>query len=116
MNLLLHMCCAPCAVGVIQGLYENGSYSVTGYYYNPNIHPVEEFKKRKNSVQMLSADDNIPVIYDDEFMLEYWKNSLSKEKRIRCAACYAMRINRIAKTAKEKELDAFTTSLLISPW
>lgn len=114
MNILVHMCCAPCAVGVLQNLPGSRSYSVTGYYYNPNIHPVEEFEKRKQSVQKLSADNDIPVIYDDEFMLEYWTYSLSKEKR--CDYCYEMRIDRIAKTAKEKGFDAFTTTLFISPW
>jgi predicted adenine nucleotide alpha hydrolase (AANH) superfamily ATPase len=114
MNILVHICCAPCAVGVLQNLSGNGSYSVTGYYYNPNIHPIEEFQKRKESVEKLSRDNNVPVIYHDEFMLEYWKNSLSKEKR--CDACYQMRIDQIAKTAKQKGLDAFTTTLLISPW
>jgi len=114
MNILLHICCAPCAVGVLQNLSDSGPYSVTGYYFNPNIHPAEEFRKRKESVEKLSADNNIPVIYNDEYMLEYWKRSLSKENR--CDACYRMRIDEIAKTAKQKEFDAFTTTLLISPW
>jgi predicted adenine nucleotide alpha hydrolase (AANH) superfamily ATPase len=108
------MCCAPCSVGVLQSLYDDGLYSVTGYYYNPNIHPMQEFQKRKESVEKLSSDNSIPVIYDDEFMLEHWKNSLSKEKR--CGACYYMRIEKIAKTAKQSGFDAFTTTLLISPW
>ena len=78
MNILVHICCAPCAVGVLQNLSDSGSYSITGYYYNPNIHPVEEFLKRKESVEKLSADNNVPVIYNDEFMLQYWKSSLRK--------------------------------------
>lgn len=115
-NLLLHICCAPCASGVIRKLSADGGFSVTGYYYNPNIHPEEENKARAKSVEALSRDENFPVIIENTVMLDYWKEKLEGEKERRCETCYAIRLDQIAKTAKEKGFEAFTTSLLISPW
>ncbi len=116
MNIMLHICCAPCAMGVLKSIPQKDGYKVTGYYYNPNIHPIQEFDARRMSVEALSGDNEFPVIYDDEMMQEYWKKSLHGEKEKRCGVCYALRTKQIAKTAKEKGMDAFTTTLLISPW
>jgi len=115
-NLLLHICCAPCAFGVIRKLAAGGGFSVTGYYYNPNIHPEEENNARAKSVEALSRDENFPVIIENAVMLDYWKEKLEGEKERRCETCYAIRLDQTAKTAKEKGFEAFTTSLLISPW
>jgi len=115
-KLLLHICCAPCATGVVKELKSVGGFDITGLYYNPNIHPSIENEARKNSVKSLSADENIKIIYDDLVMVDYWKENLEGEKERRCRFCYAVRIDHAAKTAKETGFDAFTTSLLISPW
>jgi len=115
-NLLLHICCAPCATGVIHKLKSDGGFDITGYYYNPNIHPSAENEARKNSVKALAADENIRVLYDDSVMVDYWKKNLAGEKLRRCEFCYALRVNHIAKTARESGFDSFTTTLLISPW
>lgn len=40
MNTLLHICCAPCANQCIEVLRADG-YDVTGLWYNPNIHPLQ---------------------------------------------------------------------------
>ena len=114
-KLLLHICCAPCATGVIQRLKNIGGFDITGFYYNPNIHPSIENEARRNSVKALAEDENINVLYDELVMVDYWKKNLEGEKDRRCGFCYTLRINQIAKTAKESGFDAFTTSLLISP-
>lgn len=115
-KLLLHICCAPCATGVINKLKSDGGFDITGLYYNPNIHPSAENEARKNSVITLSKDENIRVLHDDLIMLDYWKENLEGDKDRRCRFCYSIRIDHVAKTAKEMGFDAFTTSLLISPW
>lgn len=115
-KLLLHICCAPCATGVIEKLKNDGGIDITGFYYNPNIHPSKEHQARKNSVNTLSDDESIQVLYDDILMFDYWKESLKGEKEYRCDFCYTLRIEQLAKTAKEKGFDAFTTTLLVSPW
>ena len=115
-KLLLHICCAPCATGVLQKLKSDGGFDITGYYYNPNIHPSKENEARKKSVEVLSKDENIRVLYDGQLMVTYWKENLDVDKERRCKFCYTIRIDHIAKTAKEKGFDAFTTTLLVSPW
>ncbi|AGC68336.1 hypothetical protein Cst_c13450 [Thermoclostridium stercorarium subsp. stercorarium DSM 8532] len=115
-KLLLHICCAPCATGVIQKLKNDGGFLITGYYYNPNIHPTEENNARRNSVKALAEDENIHVIYSDLVMVNYWKENLEGKKERRCNFCYSIRINQAAKTAAENGFEAFSTSLLISPW
>jgi hypothetical protein len=115
MKLLLHICCAPCATGVVKNLSSEG-HEIRGLYYNPNIHPAQENKARMESVIALSRDEGFPVITEDTMMLSFWKEKLNADKAIRCSTCYSLRIDHMARTAKELEMDAFTTSLLISPW
>ncbi|MGI6124269.1 MAG: epoxyqueuosine reductase QueH [Acetivibrionales bacterium] len=116
MKLLLHICCAPCAVAIVEKLENDSDISFKGYFYNPNIHPVEEYEKRKLSVINMSNEYNFNVAYEDDNKLEYWKNSLENDKLLRCNTCYSLRLSAAAKFAKENQFDAFTTSLLISPY
>lgn len=116
MKLLLHICCAPCAVAIVEKFNNTSDTLLGGFFYNPNIHPEEEYKKRKDALAIMSGEYNLPVIYKDSDMLEYWRNSLDEDKLIRCRMCYSIRLNEAAKTAKDNSYDAFTTSLLISPY
>lgn len=116
MKLLLHICCAPCAAAIVEKMQKKPEIDLSGYYYNPNIHPLEEHDKRKRSVEALSADFRFPVDFRDEDGLEFWRNRLGENKELRCSTCYSIRLNEAAKHAMEKGFDAFTTSLLISPY
>lgn len=116
MKLLLHICCAPCAVAIVDNIQVNSDISLEGFFYNPNIHPVEEYEKRKSAVEIMSGEFAVPITYQDKNMLEYWRNSLDENKLIRCTTCYSLRLDSCAKLAKENSFDAFTTSLLISPY
>ena len=109
-KLLLHICCAPCATGVLQKLKSDGGFDITGYYYNPNIHPSKENEARKKSVEVLSKDENIRVLYDGQLMVTYWKENLDVDKERRCKFCYTIRIDHIAKTAKEKGFDVYNNT------
>ena len=57
MRLLLHICCAPCSVMCIEALRAEG-IEPTGFWYNPNIHPVTEYKARKNTLTKYAAAEN----------------------------------------------------------
>jgi predicted adenine nucleotide alpha hydrolase (AANH) superfamily ATPase len=116
MKLLLHICCAPCAVAVVETLKDRPDIVLGGYFYNPNIHPHEEFNKRMESVKTMAGDYELPVCFFDENRLDYWKSSLDHDKAQRCKTCYALRLENIARFAKENDYEAFTTSLLISPY
>ena len=45
-SLLLHSCCAPCA-GEIMEAVAASEIKTTVYFYNPNIHPLQEYELRK---------------------------------------------------------------------
>jgi predicted adenine nucleotide alpha hydrolase (AANH) superfamily ATPase len=116
MKLLLHICCAPCSVAIAQDLLEKPDIKLEGFFYNPNIHPEEELMKRKSAVVSMSEDLKLQVSYDDSCLTDYWRNYLTEEKLARCNVCYSLRLDRAAQFARENGFDAFTTSLLISPW
>ena len=116
MKLLMHICCAPCAVAIVEKLKNDPDIYFEGFFNNPNIHPLEEYEKRKLTVEQLSDEYDFKISFDDDFKLEYWKKNLGENKILRCRTCYSLRLNAAAKFAKENSFDAFTTSLLISPY
>ena len=68
MRLLLHICCAPCSVMCIETLRAEG-IEPTGFWYNPNIHPVTEYKARKNTLTKYAADIHLRLIVKNEYGL-----------------------------------------------
>lgn len=116
MKLLIHICCAPCSVAIVDKFKQIPEVELGGYYYNPNIHPYEEFIKRREAVEKMADQYQLSVEYEDDCNLEYWKEKLNSEKDIRCRVCYSMRLDQAAKYAAENNFDAFTSSLLISPY
>ncbi len=138
-KLLLHICCTPCSIGVIEELGIGDKElvnNVTGFYYNPNIHPQEEYKKRKDCLVEYAQQNNLPVIwgkYEPEkyfkkvtnvtevtdvtnVIEEIEKGKIYIPKEIRCPACYKLRLEKTAQVAHEKGFDYFTTTLLVSPY
>jgi predicted adenine nucleotide alpha hydrolase (AANH) superfamily ATPase len=114
MKLLMHMCCAPCSVYPLEVLRRQDA-QIEGFFYNPNIHPIEEHRKRMENVRILSEIKGLKVHYSDEFRQELWENFEGFEAS-RCAMCYSMRLDKAAAFAAENGFDAFTTSLLVSPY
>ena len=119
-RLLLHSCCAPCSSYVLE--YLSRFFEITVYYYNPNIYPPEEFYKR-SAEQARFTDEflngSVPVVreaYDDKAFYSA-VSGLEKEKEggERCRACFALRLEKTAKYAKEHGFTYFTTTLSISP-
>ena len=110
MNLLMHVCCAPCLVHVNDFLTsENISYQ--GFFYNPNIHPYLEYKRRMKTLENYSKAINKNIIFKESFMQKKWE-----ENKNNCDFCYEKRIFETAKTAKEEGFSHFSTTLLISPY
>ena len=56
-KLLVHVCCAPCATYSFEKLLNDG-YEITGYFYNPNIHPEFEYKKRLDELKQFTDVQN----------------------------------------------------------
>lgn len=114
MKLLLHMCCAPCSAFPLSALRQEGLEPV-GVFFNPNIHPIGEFEKRKETVEQFANIKNLKVEYHDDFSQTEWEAFNGTEEG-RCTMCYSIRLKKAAELAAANGFDAFTTSLLVSPY
>ncbi|MCX7843699.1 MAG: epoxyqueuosine reductase QueH [Clostridia bacterium] len=114
MKLLLHVCCGPCAVYPVSVLQED-KIDIKGLYFNPNIHPREEFERRRENVKRLAEIKGLDMDYIDDFRQSTWE-SFEHGQEQRCGMCYGLRLDRAASYAKENGFDAFSTTLLVSPY
>jgi len=112
-KLLLHVCCAPCAVYPTDFLLAR-DYDLNLFFYNPNIHPFREFQKRKESVETFAESHNLPVHIDGQYRLTEFIRAIVFRERSRCSVCQQIRIKETALFAKNNGFDAFSTSLLYS--
>jgi predicted adenine nucleotide alpha hydrolase (AANH) superfamily ATPase len=108
------MCCGPCAVYPVSVLQQE-NIEIEGLFFNPNIHPYDEFVRRRENVELFSRLKGIPVTYVDAFEQEKWENWKETDQK-RCSMCYSTRLDKAAMFAKENGFDAFTTTLLVSPY
>lgn len=116
--MLVHLCCAPDALYVLNLLRKD--YDVYGYFYNPNIHPRQEYDLRLNETRKVAQTLEIKLyeeIYDDERWLAITQKFKEEpEKGRRCDVCYAVRLERTARKASQLGLEIFTTVMSLSPW
>ncbi len=115
MKLLLHICCANCAIFPVKTLREN-NHSVTGFFYNPNIHPYTEYLKRLEAVREYAKATELDVFFQGEYGLEDFLAQVAQDPETRCSYCYETRLRTTAEFAAANGYDAFTTSLLASPY
>ena len=116
MKLLLHTCCAPCSVYCIKTLREE-NIEPTVYWYNPNIHPYMEYKARRDTLKQYTEMINVKAIFEEEYGLRTFCKNVVGDLENRCVNyCYKVRLEQTAKYAKENGYDAFSTTLLISPY
>ena len=113
MKILLHICCANCAIYPLQRIRERGD-EVVGYFFNPNIHPYQEYQKRLESMRQYSETVGLKVIYRDEYLLEDFLRNVSHRVEERCGYCYSVRLEATAREAKKNHFDQFSTTLLQS--
>jgi len=120
-RMLLHICCAPCSTSAVEQLKQNG-YEVAGFFYNPNIHPKEEYDKRAGELKKIEDALNIKIFRHENYEEEVakWFSSIKgfeneKEGGKRCEICYELRLKKTAQKAKEEGFEVFATTLTISP-
>lgn len=114
-SILLHSCCGPCSTYVVKHLQKQG-FEVTLYWYNPNVHPYREHQNRLEAIEKFSQITGVPLIVQDGYdMIEYFRAVTGHEGN-RCADCYRLRLIKTAQTARQYNIDTFTTTLLISPF
>jgi len=116
-KLLLHACCGPCTTSPYKELHPH--YKISVYFYNPNIHPVTEYKRRLKDLRELADKWNFDLIlgsYDTKRWFQVIKGLEDcKEGGQRCVECYRLRLQKTAETAKGKGFDLFATTLTVSP-
>ena len=113
MPVLLHACCGPCLPGPLERLRSEG-HQVWGFFYNPNIHPLIEFRRRVKAVKVFQEQDPIEVDFCEEYGLEEFLEQVYGAPGPRCARCYELRLRRTALRAKELNADSFTSTMLQS--
>lgn len=112
-KFLLHTCCAPCSIAVIDELKKQ--FELTVFFYNPNIFPEEEYFKRKNEVIKFCGEWGVAMV-DMDNETETWNKKIAglekePEGGARCPICFAVRLEKSAAYAAEKDFDVFGTSL-----
>lgn len=120
-TLLLHSCCAPCSSYVLE--YLSQYFSITVYYYNPNIFPQEEYdyriQEQNKLINALPTVNKVSFVYKEYLPKEFMDIAKGYEKELeggeRCIRCYRLRLESAAQMAAEKKYDYFATTLTISP-
>lgn len=117
-KILVHTCCAPCATYSFEKLLADGLNPV-GFFYNPNIHPEEEYKRRLDEFIKFAKLKNYPFLID-ECDSQVWFEAIKgfeeeKEGGKRCEICFRLRLEKTVICAKENNFVGFTTVLTISP-
>lgn len=127
-RLLLHACCGPCSSAVIE--YLATVFSITIFYYNPNIYPQAEYNRRLAELKKFVAgfppavQTAVSVVQteytpQDFFCATNACNELElqtePERGERCRRCYAFRMKKAWNFANQNGFDFFTTTLSISP-
>jgi len=89
---------------------------LTGFFFNPNIHPYTEWKARRKALAGYAPGAGLPMIFDEDYLLEEFIRGVAHREGERCSFCYAMRLRRTAQAAAQNKFDAFSTTLLVSPY
>lgn len=113
-EILVDCCCGPCTLPALR-LFREPEYSARYLFYNPNIHPFREYRRRLESFEALMAEEGaeyIVVPYEPE----EWIRAVAYREESRCEICYRLRLRRAADMACEEGYDALTTTLFASPY
>ena len=117
-KLLLHICCAPCSVYVIEKLRED--YDVTGFFYNPNIHPVAEYEFRVEELKKISEKLGWKTVISDYEDREWFRltagHESDPERGERCSICFEMRLEKVFGYAAGNGYELVASTLSISPY
>lgn len=115
-KVLMHTCCAPCSVYFIDSLRAEG-IEPTVFWFNPNIHPYIEYKARRDCLKDYCRTIDVKAIFHEMYGLDNFCKNVVSDIPNRCVNyCYRARIGETVRYAKENGYDAFTTTLLVSPY
>lgn len=118
LHILLHVCCSNCALYPVKVMRSEG-HDCHAFWFNPNIHPEEEYGLRLDSFTQLTRAWDINVSSVEEYRPEEYFGMFASDSPPfpeRCTLCYRLRLEKTAEHASRKGFDAFSTTLLISPY
>ena len=113
MKVLLHVCCANCAIYPIKSMREDG-LEVMGFFYRHNIHPYSECLRRQEALEAYAEKIDLKVIYQQGYDLEGFIRNVAFRESERCNYCYHDRLRSTALIAKRGKFDYFSSTLLYS--
>ena len=114
-RLLLHTCCAPCSIFCVESLRGEG-IEPTSFWYNPNIHPYQEYKARRDALKAYAASINMELIVREDYGLRGFVRAVAADIDGRCSYCYTSRLEETARCAADHGFSHFSTTLLVSPY
>jgi predicted adenine nucleotide alpha hydrolase (AANH) superfamily ATPase len=116
-RIALHACCGPCLLEPYDALAVAGD-EVVVFYANPNIHPREEYERRRDTLMEYARERGIRVeeLVYDRGAWETAVAGLEDDRAARCRACFGVRLGAVAARAAELGLDAVATTLTVSPY
>ncbi len=112
MKTLLHTCCGPCSIYPLLELRDK--YKISAFFFNPNIHPFQEFKRRKQAFLAYFESQKVDIVDSGEYGLNDFLRKVVFNEENRCTICYSWRMEETARRAVEEGFQAFTTTLLYS--
>ena len=116
MKLALHACCAPCALEPVDAL--SADHDVVLVYANPNIHPLEEYERRRDTLLQWAHGSGIDVVelaYEPAAWVDA-VGAVGTDPDRRCRACFALRLSMVARYAAGHGLEGVATTLTVSPY
>ena len=112
---LLHTCCAPCSVSCVEQLRREGIEPIA-YWFNPNIHPYQEYKARRDTLIGYAGQIGMELIVQEDYGLRGLVCAVAEDIDHRCEKCYEMRLEQAAEFASENGFSSFTSTLFVSPY
>ncbi|UCF80090.1 MAG: epoxyqueuosine reductase QueH [Acidobacteriota bacterium] len=118
-TLVLHMCCAPDSAYIFKALRAGAPCDIAGFFYDPNIHPREEYDLRLDEALRVGEALGVSVYEGEYDASEFFRRTRGLEREpeggARCIVCFDMRLERTARFCRERKFDAFATVLTVSP-
>ncbi len=85
-----------------------------GFFFRHNIHPFQECLKREETLKKYAESIDLKVIFQKDYKLENFLQSIVFREKDRCQYCYHARLKAAALVAKKGKFEAFSTTLLYS--
>jgi epoxyqueuosine reductase len=112
-SLLVHVCCGACGAALLEPLRRAGRFAF--FFYNPNIQPLLEFRRRLTSVQTLSDREHLELLVDDRYDARaFLRHTAPWAAPARCETCWRLRLAETVRVAAERGFTAISTTLLAS--